>query len=257
MKTTTTLSSLALVLALGCASAPPRAVPSPAVLGPDVTARGDSIYFGTVFPLEGGGREALYVYERRVDDTGPLPIATHVTRDLAGRVVLADSATHTPGYRLVSYTLLANQIGQTGTVKVEGRRVSFRLDDGRTVRRATEEVTDPVVVGPTLIGTIVTHLDALRAGEVVPVRMAILDRLETLGFHLSAEPAARGRTRVTMTASSPIIALAVDPVTFVFDDATRHLVRLEGRVPPRVLEGEDWADLDARVEYRPVAALYR
>ena len=32
---------------------------------------------------------------------------------------------------------------------------------------------------------------------------------------------------------------------------------MEGRVPPKVHSGSAWADLDARVEYRFVAAAYK
>ena len=52
-------------------------------------------------------------------------------------------------------------------------------------------------------------------------------------------------------------ALAIDPIFFTFETATGKLVRLEGRVPPKLRTERGWADLDARVEYRFVADAYR
>ena len=64
--------------------------------------------------------------------TGPgALVSAHITRDAAsGAVVLADSASHTADYRLVDYTLHANQLGQSGEIHVDGAQVSFRLVDG-------------------------------------------------------------------------------------------------------------------------------
>ena len=66
-----------------------------------------------------------------------------------------------------------------------------------------------------------------------------------------------GQTKVQMTASSFIYRLAIDPVFFTFETATGKLVRLEGRIPPKVKDGDGWANFDARVEYRFVADAYR
>ena len=87
--------------------------------------------------------------------------------------------------------------------------------------------------------------------------MAILDWLETIGFELQAVESPAGQTRVRMTPSSFVLAAVIDPVTFTFETASGKLLHLEGRVPPRVRQGDRLKDLDARVEYRYVAAGYR
>jgi hypothetical protein len=60
-----------------------------------------------------------------------------------------------------------------------------------------------------------------------------------------------------MAAESFFISLAIAPIFFTFDSETGKLVRIEGRVPPKVRSGEAWRDFDARVEYRFVAQQYR
>lgn len=226
------------------------------VVPPEVTTSGDTIYFGTVFPLGSSGTPPTYVYERRVEAIPGALRSSHITRSPAGSIALAESATHDLDYRLSAYRLHANQLGQSGSVEVTGNQVRFRLERGGKVEQAEEEQQDPVVVGPTLVGYIVRHLGALRAGQALPVRMAVLDRLETIGFRLSVVPGDAKQTRVRMTASSFLYGLFIDPIDFDFEASSGKLVRLEGRVPPKVWADNGWKDFDARVEYRFVAGSY-
>jgi hypothetical protein len=242
-------SLFALTLAAGTTAALPASAAG---------APGSTVYFGTVFPLEGAATTPTYVYERTVAERDGLLESTHVTRDPSGATAIHESATHSADYALVTYTLHANQLGQTGTIRVDGERVSFERVDAAGRRRTRDErVAAPVVVGPTLVGHIARNLAALRSGRVLPVRFAVLDRLETLGFELEAVEFGPVQTRVRMRPSSLLLRLFVDPIDFTFDTAAAKLVHLEGRVPPKVRDGEGWRDLDARVEYRYVAAAYR
>jgi hypothetical protein len=251
MRAQAALSILVIVTACDGYRAPnARAFP------PTVATRGETIYFGDVFPLGEDAPEPAFVYERRVAETEGGAVSTHITRRASGEVALAESARHDRDYELVEYTLHTNQIGQSGSVRVDAGEVSFRLSDGDAIEEATEHVSDPVVVGPTLVGYAMRHLDALREGETLTVRLAILDRLETVGFELSAIESDANGTTVEMAPSSVLVSLALDPIELTFDDA-RKLVRLEGRVPPRIDGGEAWSDLDARVEYRYASATYR
>jgi hypothetical protein len=216
-----------------------------------------TVYFGTVFPLSAAAAKPAFVYERLVGERDGALVSTHVTRDPSGSTAIRESARHTADYSLVDYTLHENQLGQTGTIRVDGDRVSFERLEGTKRRARVERVKAPVVVGPTLVGHVVRNLASLRAGEVLRVRLAVLDRLETIGFDLQAVEAAPGQTRIRVKPSSFLVALIVGPLYFTFETATAKLVRLEGRVPPKVRAGDAWRDFDARVEYRFVAEAYR
>jgi hypothetical protein len=220
-------------------------------------AAGEGVYFGTVFPLAGGSTQPRFVYERRVARQGDGVLSTHVTRTPAGRIAIVEAASHDVDYQLRQYTLHTDQQGRSGSIGVSGDQLSFELADGVKQRSAHESITEPVVVGPTWVGFIQRRLPQLRAGQVIPVRLALLDRLETLGFELQAQAIAAGQTRVDATPSSWLISLAVDPIEFTFDDASGKLLSFQGRVPPKLWQEGDWADLDARVEYRYVASTYR
>ncbi len=242
-------------------------------LAPEVLRGGEQIYLGRVFGLGRKGDVVhaelapTFIYERRVGAVllrgaaagaaGSALRATHITRDGAGRVVVADSALHTAGYDLIDYQLYGDQLGQSGSVQVRGERVTFLLHGAEGDKTAEEKQSSAVLVGPTLVGFIVRRRARLAAGEAIPVRLAVLERLETLGFELRAVAAAPGQWRVEMAASSPLIGLAVAPIYFTFDVLSGKLLRMEGRVPPKVVQDNRWHDFDARVEYTYVAAAYR
>jgi hypothetical protein len=224
---------------------------------PRLATQGRSIYFGEVFPLYGSAPKPTFVYERRVAARGAELLSTHVTRSLDGAVALAEEATHSRDYGLKRYELHTNQRGQRGSVSVEHGDVHFHLIDGGREEAAVEHgVGSPVVVGPTLVGYIFEHLAELRAGKTFNVRLAVLDRLETLGFDLESVSAAAGHTRVRMRPSSFFVRLAIDPIFFTFESASGKLVRLEGRVPSKRPTPNGLEDFDARVEYHFVADRY-
>lgn len=249
--------SLLTLVSIAAAACAGYRAPETHAYSESVASSGETIYFGRVFPLDGDAADPTFVYERRVAGSGDRMVSTHITRSAAtSEVAIAESATHASDYRLVEYTLHTNQIGQTGTVRVDGERVSFHLADGDASEDAVEEQTDPVVVGPTLVGYIATNLHDLRAGDTLPVRMAILDRLETIGFELAAISSTHESTTVEMTPSSFLVALAMDPIRFSFD-ARGDLTRLEGLVPPKLSDGASWSDFEARVEYHYAANEYR
>jgi hypothetical protein len=216
-----------------------------------------TIYQGDVFPLRGPAAHPTFRYERTVEARNGDLVSTHVTRDASGAIALDESAAHSETYALAEYTLRRNQLGQHGTVRIADGRVVFHLVDGPRHLHAVEPDRGATVVGPTLVGHVVQSLPALRAGGTGRVRLAVLDRLETIGFDLRAVDAPPGTTRIRMTPSSFLLRLVIAPIHFTFDAATDKLVRLEGRVPPKLRIGHRWRDFDARVEYRFLAEAYR
>ena len=228
-------------------------------LVPELISRGDSIYFGHVFARRDTAQEPVFVYERRVTEHGPDVASTHMTREPSGAIVLAETALHAPDYALREYTLHADQLGQSGTIRVGANRLYFERRRSSGVRKREERLSDPVVVGPTLVGYIARNLERLRAKQVLRVRMALLDRLRTFAFELHALDAGErtGQIRVQMRPVSFLIALAVAPVDFYFENSSRKLVRLEGPVPPKRRTGRGWKNFEARVEYQYVADTYR
>lgn len=219
---------------------------------------GTLVFEGRVFPLGRPGGEPTYLYERRVahDATTGGSKSTSFTRDQHG-AVLIETATHDADWGLREFTEYQFQLGEVGRLFVRDGVAEFHLTHGSTERVATERIDLPVVVGPTLYGFVELHRAELLAGQRVPFRFAVLSRLETIGFELTLVDArAANQLRICMKATSPLIGLLVDPLYITYE-RDGQLVALDGRVPTKVRQGDEWADFDAHVEYRNTLAHFQ
>jgi hypothetical protein len=230
---------------------------------PDIA--GALVYQGAVFAQDGTDTTPVFTYERRVVDAAEgTTAAAHVTRTPGGSVVISEEAQFGPGYRFQRFDAINAQIGHSGSavVSADGRRIDYRLVDNGRVSTASESVDAPVVSGPSLHGFILEHWDQLAPGARLPVRFVVLAKKQTYGFDIrrvvERGPRQRpGTTSFTITPSSIFVRLAIAPLTVTFDDATRNVVRYEGRVPPlREVQGKLEA-FDARVDYTMAVASYR
>lgn len=221
---------------------------------------GSLIYQGTVFAQGDPAAGPLYTYERRLARDPQGLAASHLTRDPQGRLIIAEQAQFTPAYELRRFDVANAQAGFAGSAELVdgGRRLAYRLTEHGQLSTAFEDVTGPVVAGPSLHGFVLHHWNELMAGGQLPVRMIVMTRKTTYGFVVR-----RGATRddrlvsFTIVPDSLFVRLIVAPLTVSFDPATRHVVRYEGRVPPqREVDGR-LEDLDARVDYTMTAASYR
>jgi hypothetical protein len=217
---------------------------------------GQQVYEGRVYSLDGES-EPLFRYERRVKARGDQLTSTHLTYDPAGKAVVIQSATHTTTYELSDAELIQRQTGLAGAVRVSGNQVVFTLDHDGIVSTAHENVDSPVVAGASMFGYIVTHWDELRSGATLPIRFAVIERMETIGFLLDRVPSRPGRTTIRMRASSPLLRLIVAPTYFQFDTEQKRILEYTGRVPPMVKVANRLQPLDARVNYSFTAAVFQ
>lgn len=210
---------------------------------------GERIYEGLVYSLDTTRREPMFRYDRRVRVERGSLVSTHITKNPEGTVVVTQTAHHDSAYRLTRANMIQRQSGLSGSVEVKDGELSFILIDNGRVTTATEKLTDPVIAGPTTFGFIVTHWDTLLAGASLPVRFAVLERNESIGFILDRVPGNAGGVTVRMRPSSAIIRLAVKPTYFTFDSTSRKVLGYDGRVPPLEEVNGKLKTLDARVRY--------
>ena len=218
------------------------------------------VYDGVVRPLATPGAAALFSYQRRVQVAADGLMASHVTRDPQGRVLILESAALAADHRLRRFEAVNRQLGSSGSVdaSADGRALHYRLVEGGRVRTHTESLDAPAVTGPSLHGHILRHWDALCAGGVETVRFVVLSRLESIPFDIRrAEAADPGRRAFTITPARWHLRLAIRPLRVEFDEATRQVRRYEGRVPPMQLVDGRLKPLDARVDYPAHAPIYR
>jgi hypothetical protein len=142
-------------------------------------------------------------------------------------------------------------------VSDDGHHLQYNLNDNGKVSTAKEDVSEPVITGPSMFGFILKNWDFLKAGNTIPVRIVVLREKTTYGFDVRFEQEANGQTSFSIVASSFIIRMAIAPLRVVFDTTSRNIRRYEGRVPPMETVAGKLKDLDARVDYTMVASSYR
>ncbi len=248
-----------LTVGLADAQVPVPAFGKLAALQTDPESAGSLVYRGATFTLRTPAGDALYRYERRVASVPTGLNASHITSDPTGRVVIVESATLSSQYDVRQCEATNQQSGFTGSVQVsnDGRHLEYDLNDNGKVSRASEDVSDPVICGPSLFGFILKHWEPLKAGTSLPVRMLVLKEKTTYGFDLKFEKQVNGLASFTLTPSSFLIRMAITPLRVVFDANTKTVVRYEGRVPPMQNVSGKLKELDARVEYTAVSPAYR
>lgn len=222
-------------------------------------AAGTLVYRGDTYSQRPSAGAPIYRYERRVlAQPGGLS-ASHITMDPDGRVIIVESALLSPDYETQRFEATHQQAGFTGSVKVSqgGRHLTYELVENGRRRTASEDVSDPVVCGPSLFGFIVKNWDALVAGKSMPVRMLVLKDKTTYGFDLRFEKLVNRQATFAVTPNHFLIRMAVAPLRVTFEASTRTPVRYEGRVPPMENRSGTLKDLDARVEYTVMAPAYR
>lgn len=222
-------------------------------------AAGTLVYRGAVFAQHRGSAQPLFNYERRVSSAGSIMTAAHITQDAAGTVIITETAQLTPGYGLKRFDAVNRQMGSSGSVLVsdDGNHLEYSVTvDGKTTT-AKEEVSAPLVTGPSLHGFILKNWEALSSSKKLSVRMIVLAKMETYGFDIRREREESGNTTFSITPSSFLVRLAVAPLSVTFDTASKQVVRYEGRVPPMEVVDGKLKDLDARVNYTSVAPSYR
>lgn len=253
------LAACLLTAAVSPAQEGPAAFAKLATLQESTETAGTLVYRGDTFTQRTPAGAPLYRYERRVLAAPKGLTASHITSDPAGRVIIVESALVSPHYETQRFEVMNQQAGFTGSVQVSngGRHLEYELNDNGKRSTASEDVSDPVVCGPSLFGFILKNWDPLVAGTSLPVRMLVLKDKTTYGFDLKFDKVANGQAAFTVTPSSFLIRMAIAPLRVVFDASTRTAVRYEGRVPPMENVVGKLKDLDARVEYASMAPAYR
>ncbi|MBX9915432.1 MAG: hypothetical protein K2Y25_16165 [Pseudomonadaceae bacterium] len=221
---------------------------------------GELIYQGATFALEHPSAQPLFRYERRLNSADNTSwVASHLTRNPKGQLIILESAQFTPAYELQRFTVINQQGGVSGSAQLsaDARRLNYSLNDNGKITSAEEEVDLPVITGPSMHGFILQHWDTLVAGNCLSVRLIVLQEMQTYGFDIRFEQQVDGQAAFSVTPSSLLIRLAVAPLRVVFDANSKNVLRYEGRVPPKQEVDGQLKDLDAGVDYVSLAAHYR
>lgn len=217
---------------------------------------GSQIYEGRVRRRDGEG-PPLYRYERRVLALEDGLRSSHVTYGVDGDPVLLHQADHDATYALVRFRELHAQTGLVGEVAVDpDGTATFRTTVGGRTRTRVEPPGEPLHAGPTVFGHVLSHWDALVAGDLQVIRFVVLQRGRSFRFRLRHVDGPPGVHTFEMVPTDPLIRLGVPRIEMVFDEA-RRIVRYAGPVPPLERVGERLRPLDATVTYTHRSPVYR
>lgn len=211
---------------------------------------------GKAFELEGAQGTPLFFYKKDVDVKGETEIFTSTYADAAGKALVIETSEFAKnGERLIvkSYKISQKQLGAEGAVEVKDGKAHFTyMRDGKT-KTSDEKVGDDFIVGPSIVNYIQSNWSTITAGKKIKGRLAVADRLETVGFEYfkDGEEDVKGEKAVVvkMKPSSFIIAALVNPLYFYISNDGKRLLQMKGRTQVKRQDGSKWKDLDALTVY--------
>lgn len=178
---------------------------------------------------------------------------TFVTyKDPAGQVAVVEKGTF-KGDELIVFDIDQKQTQEKGHVQVVGDKVLFSYEkDGKT-KTAQEKLRKPLLTPANFNTYVANHWDEVVQGDGVEIRFAVWYRLETVGFKVfkvgERQKSGQKWVHVRMKPSSFVIAALVDPLELWYEESSRRLMEMSGRVSAKLLSGSQYKDLDCDARY--------
>jgi hypothetical protein len=212
-------------------------------------------YTAKVFDLDSHRTKLLYNYRSDADPgpvEGTIIVNNHFTYP-DGKPATHEEITFTNDGKVTSYKQEQTQLNATGSIEFNDGKAKFTWNRNGKEKTATEEAGPEFIVGSQIPLQIEAHWAELMKGETMKRRLAVLERLETVGFSFSkeGEGTSDGKKAVIikMKASSFIIAAIVSPVHFYMSEDGKALYEIKGRTTVKKDVNGKMSDLDADVVY--------
>ncbi|HEX7675798.1 MAG TPA: hypothetical protein VF412_16595 [Bdellovibrio sp.] len=175
-----------------------------------------------------------------------------VFRDLQGKTALEETGLIS-GADLKDYTIDRPQTNEKGHIEVRDGKVYFTYEGDGKKKTAEEKVSGDILCPANFSAFVRAHWGELNAGTAVPVRYAVWDRRETVGFTLQkmGESDHEGKKwmELRMKPTSFVIAAIVDPIHLWYAVDSKKLMVMKGRVQVKKQVDGKWKDLDAESVY--------
>jgi hypothetical protein len=233
-------------------------VGSSLALGPtahaiDLLKEGHS-FIGEGYSMGKDERQLLFHLDRSLD--AKEGVAHAIFKDLEGRELVTEVTRYDSKGAVTAYEVRHHQLGERGLIEAVGDKLVFSkwaAGESEPTRRE-EPLVANWVVGPSLVPLIAYGWSDLEAGKRIPVRLALWDRQETIGFEVFKDrvetaPDGRSHAVIKLKPSNFLISALVNPVLFGFGMDGRSLDWVKGRVLPLRQAGSKLKSLDAEVVY--------
>ncbi len=196
----------------------------------------------------------MFDYKSEVETTGDTKTTVNTVYDLKGDVlVIEKTVMKDDGKTFVSFEQDQKQLKTVGKVELRDGRIYFTFQRDEKLKDDDDKASADFIVTSTLVAYVQANWDGLLRGETLKARLAVLDRLETIGFQFKkeSEKELNGVPAVVlkMKPSSMMIAAVVDPLLFTFSADGKRLLELEGRTNVKVMIDGKFKDFDGYTVY--------
>ena len=203
--------------------------------------------------LDISSKQKLYHFESNSIVKGEFTEVEMKHTDPSGGLVIVENAL-LKNDELVKYQISHKQLQMEGSIEVKDKTLYFqKTSSGGKIKESKETKEDPLVLNVNLVAFLKKNWARLEKGESLETRYAVWDRLETVGFSFKkmgeTEISGEKRVKIQMKPTSFLISKLVDPLYFYFKPDGSQLKELDGRVAPKIKQGDSWKDLDAHIVY--------
>jgi hypothetical protein len=170
-------------------------------------------------------------------------VFSHKTVDLSESLI-------TPSFQQIN-----ERNGEEISVKQEGRRVLVKYKESTSSRSESDRlnVASGMVIDAGFDGFIRQYWSVLESGKKLDVEYLVPSKLTTFGFRFSRAECISGTKQnalcFSLSPTSWVVKLAVDPIVVAYDRADKTLLRFTGRANISNVEGK-YESVD--IQYQPL-----
>ncbi len=191
----------------------------------------------------------LFTFERTPVVRGQSLKVTRAFKDVSGKPAAVEEIFYDKG-KLTKLNIDQKQLNEKGGFEIKGDKLVFNYTKNGETKTDEEKLEEPLIVADTVAAFIHEHWDELMKGESLKVRMPVPARLETIGFKFEkdADSTYEGKPvhTIKMMASSFIVRMAINPLVFSIDKGeNKSVLRVVGRIVPKIQKDGKWSDTDA------------
>ncbi len=196
---------------------------------------------------------ARYTMSRVPSAPGTVKTSHQFVDPQSGQLLVEETITQDQAGQVLEFTQDHRQIQGQGVLTATPTELNFRWTKDGKSSSDQEARTPDFLVPPQFPDVIRDRWGKLTSGETTKIRLAVLDRKETVGFRIDfqGEETWQGKSVSVfrLKPTSFVIQAIVDPVFLSFDPKTKQLLRVLGRVPIKQLQDGKLRDFDGDTTY--------
>lgn len=227
------------------------------VIAASVRADAEVRLTGKIYDEDGPKTSPLFDFKNELEKKTDQAISRSVFTRADGNVAAFEITTFDGAGRLKAYSWEDKQEGYLGKIEVAGGKAKFSFTKNGKTKTAEENAGDDFIVGSMIPEDFQKNWQKLVNGEKLKRRLAVVDRVETIGFEFSkeSETELNGQKAIVikMRPSNFLISALVKPLHFYVKADGTELMELRGRTLVRRFDGSSYKDLDAVTVYTQVA----